>query len=145
MGWGFYNNIGAVKTTNPITFLSARSTTTRSGTLSSSIVYQEATITLTAGIWIVTAGGALINLTTADDGVAGVYNRTTSTEVASSRGGQVSTTTTTHNAVVSIPVSITVASNTAFCPIFDRNGGSTIRAQSAASGAAGYITAIKIG
>lgn len=127
------------------TFVSARSTTTRAGTLSSSIVYIEATITLTAGTWLVTSGGALINLTTIDDGVAGIYNRTTSAEVASSRGGQVSTSTTTHQAVESIPTLITVAASTTFCPIFDRNGGSTIRAQSAASGAAGYITGIKVG
>lgn len=139
MAWGRYSS------NNPIAFLSARSTTTRAGAASSSIVYIEATITLTAGTWLVTAGGALLNLTTNDDGVAGIYNRTTSTEVASSRGAQVSTTTATHNAVISIPVSITVTSNTTFCPIFDRNGSSTIRAQSAASGAAGYITAIRLG
>jgi len=128
-------------------FLSARSTTTRSGAANSSIVYQEATITLTAGTWLVTAGGALLNLATNDDGVAGIYNRTTSTEVASSRGAAQQLTTPGLNstaAVISMPVSITVASNTDFCPIFDR-GGSTIRAaQSAASGAAGYITAIRL-
>lgn len=139
MPWGRYSP------NNPITFLSARSTTTRSGAANSSIVYIEATITLTAGIWLVTAGGALLNLTTNDDGVAGVYNRTTSTEVANSRGAQQLTTTTTHNAVISMPVSITVTSNITVCPIFDRNGSSTIRAESAASGAAGYITAIRLG
>ena len=139
MAWGRYSP------NTPIAFLSARSTTTRAGGSNSSIVYIEATITLTAGTWLVTAGGALYNLVTNDDGVAGIYNRTTSTEVASSRGAQQFTTSSSHHAVISMPVSITVASNTDFCPIFDRNGGSTIRAQSAASGAAGYITAIRLG
>ena len=139
MAWGRYSP------NTPIAFLSARSTTTRAGAANSSIVYIEATITLTAGTWLVTAGGALLNLATSDDAVAGVYNRTTSTEVANSRGANQVTNTTSDNAVISIPVSITVTSNITVCPIFDRNGSSTIRAQSYASGAAGYITAIRLG
>lgn len=139
MAWGRYSP------NTPIAFLSARSTTTRAGAANSSIVYIEATITLTAGTWLVTAGGALVNLVTPDDGVAGVYNRTTSTEVASSRGAQTATGQYENAAVISMPVSITVTSNTTVCPIFDRNGASTLRAQSAASGAAGYITAIRLG
>ena len=139
MAWGRYSP------NTPIAFLSARSTTTRAGAANSSIVYIEATITLTAGTWLVTAGGTLLNLATSDDAVAGVYNRTTSTEVANSRGANQVTNTTSDNAVISIPVSITVTSNITVCPIFDRNGSSTIRAQSYASGAAGYITAIRLG
>ena len=126
------------------TFLSARATTTLAGVLSGDIRYTGATITLTAGTWIVTAGGAVINLTTADDGVAGIWNATTVAEVASSRGGQTSTSTTTHSHLISMPVSMTVTVNTNVHPLFARNGASTLRAQSAASGAAGYITAIRI-
>ena len=126
------------------TFLSARATTTLAGALGGDIKYTGATITLTAGTWIVTAGGAVINLTTADDGVAGIWNATTVAEVASSRGGQTSTTTTAHSHLISMPVSMTVTVNTNVHPLFARNGGSTLRAQSAASGAAGYITAIRI-
>ena len=127
-----------------IPFLSARSTTTRSGSLSSSVIYQEATITLTAGTWLVKAGGALINLTTSDNGVAGIYNRTTSAEVSVSRGSQVTTTTTSYQPVVSVTMSITVTGNTDFCPLFDRSGPSTLRAASDASGAAGFIEAFRI-
>ena len=136
--------MAGVTRSRSITFVSARSTTTRTGTASSTLIYQEATITLTAGTWVVTAGGAVINLTGADDGAGGIYNRTTSTEVATSRGGQATTSTTSHTHLISLPVSITVTSDTTFCPIFDRQGGSQLRAQSSASGAAGYITAFKI-
>ena len=126
------------------TFLSARATTTLAGALSGDIKYTGATITLTAGTWIVTAGGAVINLTVADDAVAGIWNATTVAEVANSRGGQTSTSTTTHSHLISMPVSMTVTVNTNVHPLFARNGASTLRAESAASGAAGYITAIRI-
>jgi len=138
--------MAGVTRSRSITFVSARSTTTRTGTSNSTLIYQEATITLTAGTWVVTAGGGVLNLTVSDDGVAGIYNRTTSAEVATSRGGTKGTSTTAYAQLISLPVSITVTSDTTFCPIFDRSGASQLRAQSgaASTAAAGYITAFKI-
>lgn len=124
--------------------LTARSTTQRDGTLSGDVVYQEATITLTAGSWMVFAQCSLLNLTVADAASVGLYNRTASAEVSDSRGAVCHTDTTIWGGASTMTV-VTVSSNTDVCPFATRNGVSTLRVGSASGSAAGQIMAWRIG
>ena len=125
-------------------FLTDQDTTTRDGSLSGNVIYQEATITLTPGTWLVEAHASLLNLTTADACGAGIYNRTTAAEVASSRGPAALHDTTVRAEVCSGRVLMTVTANTDVCPYAVRNGASTLRVSSTAGCPAGKITAIRL-
>jgi microcystin-dependent protein len=130
----------------PSSYLFAASATTVTGGASSNFAYTPATITLTAGSWIVQGHLSLINTVTSDDSLCSLYNITTSSEVANSRGADGLTTTTVFASLCSAMTLITVVSNTQVCPFGVRNGGSTIRArtQTNMGNSAGVITAFKI-
>lgn len=125
-------------------FLSDQDTTTRDGSLSGNVIYEEATITLTPGSWIVEAHASLLNLTTADACAVGIYNRTTSAEVSASRGPAATHSTTVSAEVSSGRVLIVVTVSTDVCPYAVRNGASTLRVSSSASAPAGKITAHRL-
>ena len=125
-------------------FLTDQDTTTRDGSLSGNVIYEEATITLTPGTWLVEAHASLLNLTTADGCGVGIYNRTAAAEVSSSRGPAALHDTTVRAAVASGRVLLTVTVNTDVCPYAVRNGASTLRVSSTAGCPAGKITAIRL-
>lgn len=125
-------------------FLTDQDTTTRDGSLSGNVIYEEATITLTPGSWLVEAHASLLNLTTADGCGVGIYNRTAAAEVSSSRGPAALHDTTVRAAVASGRVLLTVTVNTDVCPYAVRNGASTLRVSSTAGCPAGKITAIRL-
>ena len=129
-----------------LSFLSAASTTARTGGSSSNLIYEEATITLTAGTWMVSAGLNLINPQTLDDAYVAVYNRTAGNELANTVGlVGTATSTTSYVACYSRPNTVTVTSDTNVCPVGNRNGASTIRAaRGAGVGQVGWISALKV-
>ena len=127
-------------------YLYAASATTVTGGANSNFAYTPATITLTPGSWIVQGQLSLTNTVTSDDSLCSLYNVTTSSEVANSRGADGITTTTVFNSFSSAMTLMTVASNTQVCPYGVRNGGSTLRArtQTNMGNTAGLITAFKL-
>ena len=139
-----YTYNGTIWTSSLPAFLSASGTDVTAGAFGGNIIYTFATVTLTPGTWLVTAGMGLINTTTADGTTVGLYNRTTSTEVASSRGGTGTTQTALEASLVSRQVSMTVTANTQVCPYGTRNGGSTIKPVNSSGGTPGYIQATRI-
>ena len=139
-----YTYNGTVWTSSLPAFLSAAGTDITAGPASGNLIYTFATVTLTPGTWLVTAGMSLINTVTSDDAAVGLYNRTTSAEVASSRGAAGSTQTAFEHSLVSRQVSMTVTANTQVCPYGTRNGGSTIRPVNTSGGTPGYIQATRI-
>ena len=139
-----YTYNGTVWTSSLPAFLSAAGTDITAGPASGNLIYTFATVTLTPGTWLVTAGMGLINTVTSDDAAVGLYNRTTSAEVASSRGAAGSTQTAFEHSLVSRQVSMTVTANTQVCPYGTRNGGSTIRPVNTSGGTPGYIQATRI-
>ena len=124
--------------------LSAQSTTQRDGSPSGNVIYQEATITLTPGSWLVWASCSILNLTVADAVSVGVYDRTNAAEVADSRGFANHSDTAIWGGVSTLIVH-TVTANTDVCPYACRNGASTVRVGSAAGSTAGKIMAWRIG
>ena len=130
--------------TSASNFLSAVSSTTLTGSFGSNIIYTNASITLTPGTWLVQSQLCLYNTTTADNAACSIYNRTTSTEVSSSRGPSFFTSTAVAGAGSSIQTRMIVTSNTQVCPFGSRNGGSTIQAVSYSGAPAGTITAIRL-
>ena len=139
-----YTYNGTIWTSSLPAFLSASGTDVTAGAFGGNIIYTFATVTLTPGTWLVTAGMGLINTTTSDGTNVGLYNRTTSTEVASSRGGTGTTQTALEASFVSRQVSMTVTANTQVCPYGTRNGGSTIKPTNSSGGTPGYIQATRI-
>lgn len=139
-----YTYNGTIWTSSFPAFLSASGTDVTAGALGGNIIYTFATVTLTPGTWLVTAGMGLINTTTSDDAAVALYNRTTSAEVASSRGACGSTQTALEQSLMSRQVSMTVTANTLVCPYGTRNGGSTIKPANGSGGTPGYIQATRI-
>lgn len=127
-------------------YLQSTDTTQQDGAASSNFVYATASITLTPGTWIVQATACLVNLTTADDATVGIWNNTASAEVAGSRGGAFTSSTTVMVGPASLPTKMVIGSNTVVKPYCCRNGGSTIRATTtnSAGGPAAAITAWRI-
>jgi hypothetical protein len=127
-------------------FIEATSTTTVTASSGGNIIYTQATITLTPGTWFIQAGTTQIQSATGDAVSCGIYNVTTSAEVSSSRGTS-PTALTTHVATpFSRIIKVTVSSNTQFCPLGCRNGGSTtqIIGTNIASGVAGFIRGTRV-
>ena len=124
----------------------ASSGNTKDGTANGSLIYTDASLTLGAGTWLIDAALGCVQIGGNSDGsVCGIYNRTTSAEVSSSRGVMVEVALGSGNVELrSRLVSVTLTGSTQFCPIGDRNGVSQLRAQTNASGVAGVITAIKL-
>ena len=139
-----YTYNGTIWTSSLPAFLSAAGTDVTTGPPSGNLIYTFATVTLTPGTWLVTAGMSLINTVTSDDAAVALYNRTTSAEVASSRGATGSTQTAFEHSLVSRQVSMTVTANTQVCPYGTRNGGSTIKPVNSSGGTPGYIQATRI-
>lgn len=129
----------------PQTFLTASDTTTQTGGASADFVYATATITLTSGVWLVQGTAKLINTVTSDDVSVGLYNATTSAEVASSRGPSGTCGTTFSQQLVSRLVQMTVTTNTNVRVLCTRNGASTIRAYSASGAPSAALWAQKVG
>jgi hypothetical protein len=123
--------------------ITARSTTTQTGTSGGNII-GNATITLTPGTWLVQGLASIIMSVNADGVNVGIYNSTSGTEVASSRGATGYATTTAGVGLTSMQTVITVASNTIYAPYICRNGASTIATTYSALGAANAITALRI-
>ena len=129
----------------PQTFLTASDTTTQTGGASADFVYATATITLTPGVWLVQGIASIINTTTTDGSAVGLYNATTTAEVASSRGPAATVGTTASVQLSSRQVSMTVTSNTNVRVLCTRNGASTIRSQAASGAPAAALWAEKVG
>lgn len=131
-----------VSGSNGGSFLSASSTTTVSA--ASTLIYTQASITLTPGVWEVQAAMTLINGTTTDSAAVAIYNQTAAAVVSGSYGTPGYTSTSWAAALQSMPTKITVASNTQVCPYGTRNGGSTIAPASGAGAPVGLITARRL-
>jgi len=125
-------------------FLSASSQTTATGALSGDLIYTQATVTLTAGVWRVTATAGVLNATSGDDTWVSVYNRTTSALVAGSYGTTFFASNSTRGWGQSFPVTVTVTTTADFCPQVHRNAASTISVQKVGNSIAGGISAIRI-
>lgn len=129
---------------DPPAFLTDQDTTTRDGSPSGNVIYQEATVTLTPGSWLVEAHATLLNLATADSCCVGIYDRTGGAEISNSRGAAAVATTTLHCGVHSGLVKIDTATTIDVCPYAVRNGASTLRVASVAGAPAGKITAVQL-
>jgi len=127
-----------------VPFLSATSQTTSTGALSGDLIYTQATVTLTAGTWLIFATVGVLNTVGPDDHWVSVYNRTTSTTVAGSYGAFFYASGAAHGYGSSFPVQVTVTASTDFCPQAHRNGATTIRIEKTSNSIAGGIHAIRI-
>lgn len=125
---------------------SSQSNTTQTGAPSADMTYNAATVTVPAGTWMLTAQLTLRTTTAVDSVCCGIYNFTTSTEVANSRGaaGVPVSNTTQIGCHSRQNVIVTVAAPTVFRPLACRNGGTTLQAESVAGSPAGAITAVRL-
>lgn len=129
----------------PQQFVTASDTTTQTGAANSDFVYATATITLTPGLWLVQGSAVLFNTVTADAACVGLYNVTTTAEVANSRGPNGTVTTGQALQLTSRLVQMNVSANTQVRVLCTRNGASTIRAGSASGAPAAALWAQKVG
>lgn len=128
----------------PLT-LDSQSTTTETGASNANLVYASASIVLPVDTtWEVQGGATLINTVTADAASVGLWNSTTSSEVASSRGASSTASTTAAVALESLPMVLAVTAATTIRVLCCRNGGSTIQAKSLASSPAAWLHAKRV-
>ena len=125
--------------------ISAGAATAATGSFGADLTYDAASITLTAGSWLVTAWISGITTGASDDMSCGIWNNTTGAIVADSTGAPGVPGTTQRQAYSSRTVLITITSSTVYRPRARRNGGSTISLQAGtAGGVTGYIQAIRV-
>lgn len=125
-------------------FISGAGTAVATGSLSADLTYDAASITLTAGSWLVTASVSM--LTGFSDSVScGIWNNTASAIVADSTGTPGIPGTSSNQPFSSRTVLVTITSSTVYRPRARRNGASVITIPAAAAGGvSGYIEAIRV-
>ena len=124
-------------------FIDAASTTT-TPTAAATVIYTQASLTITPGTWLVQAHGNILNFVTTDTCRLEIYNNTTSAVVANSAGCAFYTNTANSVQVDSRTVQITVTANTSLSPIAICSGGSTVKFAGIAQAPAGIIEAFRI-
>jgi hypothetical protein len=124
----------------------AAGTTAATGVISTDLTYDAASITLTAGKWLVRACVGAKNTGSVDSQTVGIWNNTAAAIVADSTGIQSVPGTSFVLPQFSRTVLITVTTSTVFRPRVRRNGGSIIQIDAAAAGGvSGFIEAIRVG
>jgi hypothetical protein len=130
---------------NTVGFLMGSASSTQTGSANTDMTYDAATLTVTAGSWLVLAALSGRTATNADAMACAVQNITTAAEVTNSVGTSVSSSLTEVRTILSRPVIVTVTASTILRPRFKRSGFSTPDVQ--ASGAfaiSGWIVALQV-
>jgi hypothetical protein len=117
--------MSSISKTRPQEFVTASSTTAQQGGASANFVYSSATITLTAGIWLIQGMAQLYNTQTLDSHSIGLYNNTSLAEISNSRGAVGYASIGIRCFLLSNLVRIAVTSSTDIRVLCCRNGTST--------------------
>ena len=134
----YVDRIGATQSNNANTLLT--------GALGADLIATSCPITITAGTWMVQASVCVFNTTTQDSALCYIWNGTTASAVANSRGACGVSLTTAYAQLVSNLTVLTVAVSTTLYPAATRNGVSTLQFPTSnnCGGPNAVITAVRI-
>jgi hypothetical protein len=130
---------------NTVGFLMGSANSAQTGSAGADMTYDAATLTVTAGSWLVLAALGGKTQTNADGIACAIQNITTSAEVTNSVGTGVSSSLTEIRTILSRPVIVTVTASTILRPRFKRSGFSTPDVPAGGAFAiSGWIVALQV-